>query len=267
MSRRVVRRPREPWYGFAAAVLRPPITAVSRKDWHGAGNLPREGGVIVVPNHISHVDPLVVAHFLYNQRRPARFLAKSSLFEVPFVRRVMRGAGQIPTYRETRGAGFALRDAVSAVRAGEVVVVYAEGTLTRDPKLWPMAGKTGAARIAFETGAPVLPMAVWGAQHLLPPYSKRPHLWPRTTNQVWLGSPVELADLEAEFTTATGPRSGEILQRATDRIMDAVTTLLADVRGEPAPAHRLDPRAERFAPTGDAHVRYDLGDRSRESGR
>ena len=81
------------------------------------------------------------------------------------------------------------------MRGGECVVVYAEGTLTRDPDLWPMAGKTGAARIALATGCPVLPMAAWGPQDLLAPYGKRPHLLGRATMQVTVGPPVDLADL------------------------------------------------------------------------
>jgi 1-acyl-sn-glycerol-3-phosphate acyltransferase len=236
------------------------------------GNLPAEGGVVVVPNHISHIDPLMVGHFLYNLGRPPRFLAKASLFEVPFVGRVLRGAGQIPTYRESREAGFALRAAVAAVRAGEVVVVYAEGTLTRDRRLWPMAGKTGAARIALTTGAPVLPMAVWGPQDLLPPYSRRPRLVPRSTMHVRLGPPVDLSDLAAKVEQAEHAEraigghadramTAQTLQAATDRIMDAVTALLAELRNEQPPASRLDPRAADVSTTGDAHVAYELHSR------
>jgi 1-acyl-sn-glycerol-3-phosphate acyltransferase len=257
----VPRRKQEPWYAFAALILRPLLTVFTRREWSGAAHLPTEGGVVVVPNHVSHVDPLVVAHFLYEQGRLPRFLAKASLFSVFFIRRVFRGAKQIPVYRETSGAGSSLRDAIAAVRAGECVVVYAEGTLTRDPHLWPMAGKTGAARIALTTGCPVLPLAAWGPQEILAPYSKRPHLLPRKTMQVRLGPPVELDDLLALPITA------ESLHEATDRIMNAVTALLEDIRGERAPATRLDPRAEGVAATGDAHVRYDLGAKRRTQSR
>jgi 1-acyl-sn-glycerol-3-phosphate acyltransferase len=248
----VTRRNQEPWYAFAALVLRPVLTAVTRRDWTHADRLPAEGGLVVVPNHISHVDPLVVAHYLYDNGRLPRFLAKSSLFEVFFVRGVLRGARQIPVYRESREAGDAFRAAVQAVRDGECVVVYAEGTLTRDPDLWPMAGKTGAARIALATGCPVLPMAAWGPQNLLAPYGKVPHLFPRTTMQVTLGPPVDLSDLNDQ------PDDPQTLLIATDRIMAAVTELVAELRGEPAPRARLDPRAAELASTGDAHVVYHL---------
>lgn len=246
------RRRREPWYVFAAVVLRPLLSVATKREWLHTERLPREGGLVVVPNHISHIDPLVVAHYLYDNGRPPRFLAKASLFDVFFVRRVLRGAKQIPVYRETRVATDALRDAVAAVRAGECVVVYAEGTLTRDPHGWPMAGKTGAARIALETGCPVLPMATWGPQDLLPPYAKRPHLVPRPTIRVTLGEPVDLTEFEGL------PLTPETLHAATDRIMDDVTVLVEELRGEPAPTARVDPREDGLASTGDAHVVYDF---------
>ena len=257
MSRRKI----EPWYAFAAAVLRPLLMVGTRRDWRGAGNLPPEGGVVVVPNHVSYVDPFVVAHFLFDQGRLPRFLAKASLFSVFFVRRVVRGARQIPVYRETDEAGSSLRDAVAAVRAGELVVVYAEGTLTRDPWLWPMAGKTGAARIALTTGCPVLPLAVWGPQEMLAPYSKRPHVIPRVTMQVTLGAPVDLDDLQGQ------PLTAQTLRVATDRIMDALTHLVEELRGETAPATRVDPREGTVDATGNAHVHYELGGRPSGAGR
>jgi len=257
----VARRSIEPWYAFAAAVLRPLLMVMTKRDWRGEDNLPPEGGVVVVPNHISHVDPLVVAHFLFDQGRLPRFLAKASLFSVVFVRRVVRGARQIPVYRESADAGASLRDAVAAVRAGELVVVYAEGTITRDPQLWPMAGKTGAARIALTTGCPVLPLAAWGPQEMLAPYSKRLHLLPRVTMQVTLGPPVDLADLQGQPVTA------QTLRVATDRIMDALTHLVEDLRDQTAPATRVDPREGQVAATGNANVRYEVGGRPGRVGR
>jgi 1-acyl-sn-glycerol-3-phosphate acyltransferase len=250
----------EPWFSFAALVLRPLMMAATRRDWQHTERLPRSGGLVVVPNHISHIDPLVVAHYLYDNGRWPRFLAKASLFDLFFVGRVLRGAGQIPVYRESVGAGDALRDAVAAVRAGECVVVYAEGTLTRDPHGWPMAGKSGAARIALETGCPVLPMAAWGPQDLLPPYARRPHLVPRPTMQVTVGDPVDLSDLAGRLDART-------VTVATERIMAAVTQLVAELRDEEPPATRFDPRTSALARTGDAHVAYDLGGSGRRRGK
>lgn len=241
-----LRRRRGPagfWYRFAVAVLRPPFMVLTRRDWRGAEHLP-DGGAVVVVNHVSHVDPIVFAHFLYDNGRLPRFLAKDSVFGVPFVGTVLRGAKQIPVFRESGSASQSFSAAVEAVRAGELVAIYPEATLTRDPDLWPMVGKTGAARVALETGAPVVPVAQWGPQEMLPPYAKRPHLLPRKTMHVWAGPPVDLADL------AGRPVDAALLQEVTERIMAAITDLLSQMRGEPAPAVRFDPRRSGLPRTG-----------------
>jgi len=233
------------WYRFAVVVLRPLLTVFTRRAWRGWEHIPETGGVVVVTNHISHADPLTFAHFIYDSGRLPRFLAKAVLWEVPFVRWVVRGAGQIPVYRESGNAGNAFSAAVAAVRRGELVVIYPEATLTRDPQLWPMAGKTGAARVALETRAPVVPVAQWGPHELLPPYAKRPHLIPPRTMHVVAGPPVSLDDLRGR------PIDGALLDEATERIMAAITALLAQVRSEPAPAVRFDARREGVARVGD----------------
>jgi 1-acyl-sn-glycerol-3-phosphate acyltransferase len=138
-------------------------------------------------------------------------------------------------YRETREAIAAVRDAVTAVEAGECVVVYPEGTISKDPNLWPMVGKTGAARIALVTGRPVIPMAQWGACDVMRPYRKEFKILPRKTMHVWAGEPVDLSDL------ADRPLDHETLDIATDRIMQAMTELLEGIRGEQAPTERFSP--------------------------
>jgi 1-acyl-sn-glycerol-3-phosphate acyltransferase len=225
------------WYWFAVAVLKPIMLLLTRRDWRHTERLPKQGGLVVATNHNSHIDPLVVAHLLWDLRRPARFLAKASVFEVPFVGMVVRGAKQIPVYRETVDAGASVRAAVAAVEQGECVVVYPEGTLTRDPGLWPMVGKSGAARIALTSGCPVVPLAHWGANELLAPYGRRPHLLPRKTMHLLVGDPVDLDDLRGR------PMDAVLLKEATDRIMAAITDLLAQLRQAEPPAQRFDPRA------------------------
>jgi 1-acyl-sn-glycerol-3-phosphate acyltransferase len=125
------------------------------------------------------------------------------------------------------------------VEKGQAVTIYPEGTISRDPQLWPMAGKTGAARIALETGCPVIPIGQWGAQELMYGGELRfPKLLPRKTLRFKAGDPVDLDDLRDQ------PVAVAVLIEATERIMDAITSLVADLRGEPAPAVRYDPRAE-----------------------
>ena len=124
-------------------------------------------------------------------------------------------------------AAAAVEAAVDAARSGECVIVYPEGTITKDPDLWPMAAKTGAARIALTAGVPVIPMAHWGAQDVMGPYRKEFKAFPRKTMHVLIGAPVDLDDLRTD-----GEPDAEALREATDRVMSAITVLLRDVRKE-----------------------------------
>ena len=220
------------------------MMAFTKRDWQGMENLNTDdGGIIVAANHISWFDPLVISHALWDNDRPPRFLAKESVFRVPIVGSIITSAGQIPVYRETREAVAAVRDAITAVNAGECVVVYPEGTITKDPGMWPMAGKTGAARIALATGRPVIPMAQWGATDVIAPYKKELRLLPRKTMHVRVGKPVDLSDL------ADRPLDQVTLEIATERILDAMTALLADIRGEQPPPERFRPGRRRSTDT------------------
>lgn len=242
MSVRPVRKvtQRRGWaWVVGPAIIKPLLLSLTKQDWADGEKLPATGGCVIAMNHLTHADPLTAAHLLYDHGRLPRYLAKSGLFRNGVLGGFMRAAGQIPVERATVNAAGAYAAAVEAVRAGECVVVYPEGTITRDPEQWPMVGKTGAARIALETGCPVIPVGQWGAQELLPAYSKRPHLFPRTTVHMKVGDPVDLGDL----APAAGERpSAEAVVAATERIMDAVTLLVAQLRGETAPAVRFDPR-------------------------
>jgi 1-acyl-sn-glycerol-3-phosphate acyltransferase len=209
----------------------------TRHDWRGAENLPATGGFVVCSNHISDSDPVALAHFLYDNGHPPYFLAKAALFKAPLVGRVIRGAGQIPVFRDGPEAVRAFAPAVEAVRQGKCVAIYPEATVSRDPDLWPMTGKTGAARVALETGAPLIPVAQWGAQALLPYHSFVPRLFPRKTMQVLAGPPLELDDLRGRSIDVT------VLREATARIMAAITGLLTELRvRETPPALPFDRR-------------------------
>lgn len=243
MVRRASRRNPRPGaaFVFIELLLRPLLAVFVKRDWRGRRNVPREGGVIVVANHITYIDPISVGHFLVRSGRTPRFLAKSGLFKNPTFGKLLRAAGQIPVYRESRDAMLAVRDAIKAVERGEVIIVYPEGTMTKDPTMWPMVAKTGAARIALRTGAPVLPIAQWGAQELLAPYAKKPDIFPRKTLKVVAGEPI---DLRAKFGKEVNADS---LRQATEYMMSVVTGMLAELRGEQPPAEIFDPDADRDA--------------------
>lgn len=221
------------WYAFAACVLKPLTWAFMKKDWRGQEHVPADGGVILAANHISHVDPIALADYVvFGTGRTARFLAKSTLFKGKgIVSVVMRGAKQIPVHRHTADASLALRDAVEALHRGECVAIYPEGTVTRDPGKWPMQAKTGIARLALLSGAPVVPVAQWGAEQILDSYrTKGMHLLPRHTMHVLAGPPIDLSAFQGKELTS------EVLRDATDAIMAALTRMVEGLRGEKAPA-------------------------------
>jgi 1-acyl-sn-glycerol-3-phosphate acyltransferase len=234
-------------WNIAVPIVKPVLLATTTHEWIGGENIPESGGFILAPNHISHVDPLTAAHIVYDHGRLPRYLAKSGLFKNRALAFFLSAAGQIPVERLSKNAVGAYAAAVEAVRRGECVVVYPEGTITRDPDGWPMTGKSGAARIALETGCPVIPVGQWGAQQLLAPYAKKPDLFPRKRIVMKVGTPVDLADL------ATQPRTTATINAATDRIMAAITSLVEDVRGGTAPAERFDMKKAGVRQTGNPH--------------
>lgn len=231
-------------FNIAVPIVKPTMLTIAGRTWIDGEKIPASGGCIIAVNHISHIDPLLSAHFVYDHGRLPRYLAKSGLFKNKALAGFLRSAGQIPVERLTRNAVGAFDAAVQAVRDGECVVVYPEGTLTRDPGLWPMHGKSGAARIALETGCPVIPVGQWGAQGLLPPYSMRLRLVPRQHIHMKAGDPVDLSDL------VTQPRSAATINEATKRIMAAIVQLVAELRGEVPPSELYDPHTSGVRPIG-----------------
>lgn len=238
--RRLNTEPAEPLLVFLIRLLNVLLGPITHRVWRGQQNLPQSGGIVVVANHISNVDPLVLAQYLSYSGRWPRYLAKASLFSIPVVGRALRAIGQIPVHRESGAARQAVRFADEAIEQGKAVVVYPEGTITLDPDLWPMQGRSGAVRIALKTGCPVIPVGQWGAQDIM--WGKKihfPHLLPRKTLSLVTGPPVPLDDLRAQ------PMTPQVLAEATDRVMDAITALVAELRQQPPPEQRYNPRQGR----------------------
>jgi 1-acyl-sn-glycerol-3-phosphate acyltransferase len=237
-------------YRLAVAVLWPLMRVLVRWEMSGTERLTNaEGGIIVAPNHTSWFDPPVVAFALWQADRPPRFLGKDAVFRVPVLGRILRNAGQIPVYRHTAEARTAIRDALGALERGECVVVYPEGTITRDPDLWPMTAKTGAARLALASGRPLFPMVQWGSHEVMRPYRKELRILPRKTVHIAVGDQVDLSDL-ADLAVDTGT-----LAIAGDRLIGAITALEARIRRETPPVapfvYRQQPAR---APHGDTNA-------------
>jgi len=215
--------------------VRPALRAVTRTQWSGAQHLPTDRGFIVAANHVTNFDPLTLAHFLWDNGFAPRIMAKHSLFGVPVLGHVLRGIEAIPVHRGTAAGVRSLDAAAAALARGECVFVCPEGTLTGDEDMWPMLAKTGTARLALDTGAPLVPVAQWGAHRVLAPRGKVLKVVPRKVVQVLAGPPLDIDDLRGTPGAAQG---------VTTRLMAQITDQLAQIRGEQAPHDVWDPRTK-----------------------
>lgn len=217
------------WQRGAVTLVKPLMIVMSRRDWRGMEHIPRTGPVIIVANHMSHADPLVLAHYVYDAGRWPVFLAKASVFDVPLVGRWLRAVEQTPVSRGTVDAVKALDAAMEALHAGKCVLIYPEGTTTKEPDLWPMRGKTGAARLWLATGAPVIPIAMWGPERLFDPRTKKLRLVPRTPITVVAGPPIDLSKWNGASATAA------TLNEITEHLMLVLRDMVGEIRGGTPP--------------------------------
>lgn len=231
-------------FKICGAILIPLIRAITKRTWIGAENIPKTGAVIVANNHLSYFDVLNFAHFLFKNGRAPRFLGKVGVFKVPIIGRILLAAGQVPVERETPNASKAVDHAKLLLESGHLLGVYPEGTLSRDLDHWPMVAKTGLARLALSTNTPVIPVAQWGSHVMMPTYSKKLRLFPRTQITIIAGKPVDLSPWQGK---ADDPQA---LIEATAAVMQDITTLLEGIRGEKRPEVIFDPHTSDLPRTG-----------------
>jgi 1-acyl-sn-glycerol-3-phosphate acyltransferase len=243
------------WRSFSKIILRPGIRMMMHLDWRGQEHIPATGPVILAANHLSYMDIFAVSLFADSAGRYPVFLAKSSLFEIPVLGRLIGALGQLPVYRGQADAGLVLKRAAHLVaETNSCVIFYPEATVTRDPEKWPMVSKTGVARLALESGVPVVPIAHWGAQRILPYGDILPRLLPRKTVRVLAGPAVDLSEFAGQ------PLSNAVLRAATDKIMMTVAGLLGELRGEAPPAEFYHPAVARRKLRQDLRALQDAGD-------
>lgn len=210
------------------------LAPVCRLRYMGTQNLPKSGGFIAVSNHASELDGITFTEYLFDNGYKPHVFAKQVLFRVPVVGLMFRDSGMIPVSRGSDKAANSLDIAEKLLREGKCVGIFPEGTLTRDPDLWPMEGKTGVARLALATRVPVIPIGQWGATNILGRYSRVLKAFPRKTVTLKAGPPVDLSEFYDKPITA------ELLRAATSKIMDAVTNIVGELRGETPPVRRFD---------------------------
>jgi 1-acyl-sn-glycerol-3-phosphate acyltransferase len=230
--------------GVITKVLIPLLNLISKRQWRGGENIPKTGKIIVASNHLSYLDVLFFAYFLFRNGRAPRYIGKEGVFKVPIIGKIVLAAGQIPVTRESKDASKAVEHAVKTLQAGHCLGVYPEGTLTRDPQGWPMVAKTGLARLAIITQTPVIPVAQWGTQIIMPTYEKKIKLFPRTPIKILAGKPM---DFSPWYGKENDP---EALIEATAFAMRGITDLLEELRGEKRPVEIFDPHRSTLPRTG-----------------
>jgi 1-acyl-sn-glycerol-3-phosphate acyltransferase len=224
------------WVGVAAVIVYPLSGLLGGRKYLHGDRIPRQGSALLVMNHISHLDPIYDAVFTHRNGRVPHFLAKHSLWNIPFAGMILRGTKQIPVYRGTSDAQQSLRAAHEALADGQVVVIYPEGTITKDPESWPMNSRTGVARLALQHDGPVIPIARWGTVDIYDHYKKRFRPFPRKTVTYLVGEPIDLSQFKEREESLT------VLREVTDLLMNRVKELLAEVRGQQAPEGFYGPR-------------------------
>lgn len=219
-----------------AVILRPWVRLLYKVKVTGMENLPKSGGYVLAANHVTTVDALAVAYMMYFRlHRAPHFLAKEGLFKTPIVGPVLLAVGQIPVFRGQRKNNDPMEAAYKVLRAGHVIGIFPEGTLTRDPDLWPMRGRTGAIRLAIETGVPIVPVGQWGTEKVMETYSSKlmPKPWHKVN--IVIGKPIGISAYVDKKT------STEDLVLLTERVMNEITKLVEQLRGEKAPSKRFVP--------------------------
>jgi 1-acyl-sn-glycerol-3-phosphate acyltransferase len=212
------------WIRFCVIVLFPLDALLYKLRWHHLDRIPATGGVLVAVNHISQADTPAMARMIWESGRIPRFLIKHTVFGWPVLGRVMTGARQLPVYRASEQAVDSLRAAVQALDDGECVVIYPEGTITRNDDYSPMQGKTGVARLALaRPDVPVIPVGQWGAHRTLT-RSGRFRPFPRRRHEASVGERTDLSEFRGREPTA------ETLRAMTDRIMAGITEQVDYVR-------------------------------------
>ncbi|WP_042543987.1 lysophospholipid acyltransferase family protein [Leucobacter komagatae] len=232
-----------------ASLTLPAWSLMVRYRFTPNSKLPKTGPFILAPNHFSEIDPIAMGAAVWHLGRVPRFLAKESLFKIPVFGWMLRKSGQIPVERagavmRSTGLDNPLSSASKLIESQGGVIVYPEGTLTRDPDLWPMRGKSGAVRLALESGIPLIPAAHWGTQELMPRYGKSIRPFPRKTIEVAIGDPMDMSEFRDRHIDQ------RLINEATTKLMNEITKLLEGLRGEKAPPERWDPSKHQQNETG-----------------
>jgi 1-acyl-sn-glycerol-3-phosphate acyltransferase len=230
-------------YGVLAAIVGTVLGLFSRLQVakqqsrrRAAERLP-DGAIIVISNHTSYADGLLLALACRRLGRQLRLLATAGVFRAPVIGSLARRLGFIKVARGAADASTALDEAAIALAAGEAVGMYPEGRLTRDPMMWPERAKTGAVRLALRSNAPIVPVAMLGAhevigrRRLLATLLRNLIRRPKVSTRV--GAPIDVRALML-IADNVEPTADEV-RLAADQVMGHLVALVEELRGEQSP--------------------------------
>lgn len=227
-------------YAVAAVLVGSLVTVVSRlrfakfRGRRRAAHLLPDGAVIVVSNHASYADGIMLAIICRRMGRSLRLLATAGVFRAPGLGGLARRLGFISVERGSSHAADALDAAADALAYGEAVGIFPEGRTTRDPGHWPERAKTGVVRLALRTGAPIIPIAMVGTHRVLtrshPLRTILTNVVLRPEVFVRVGEPIQLTQLNQAETTP------ERVRELSDHVMTQLVDLVEELRGEAAPS-------------------------------
>jgi 1-acyl-sn-glycerol-3-phosphate acyltransferase len=206
----------EPVYGTVISIARLIFRIQGLKiTVTGLENLPASGGAVVAINHTGYLDFTLAGMPFFQQGlgRKVRFMAKQEVFDHKFTGPIMRSLRHIPVDRESGAASYAA--AVDNLKAGELVGVYPEATISRSFEIKEF--KSGAARMAVEAGVPILPHVIWGAQRIWTKDHPKKLFRPKVPIQVIVGEPIEPTLSTAELTALLHSRMQHLLIRAQEQ--------------------------------------------------
>jgi len=229
-------------YAVAAGLIGVVVTMVSRLSVarrrgirRAAQTLP-DGPIIIISNHTSYADGVLLAIACRRMGRSLRLLATGGVFRAPLIGRMAKRLGFIAVQRGSSSAAHSLDAAVDALAAGEAVGLYPEGRITRDPAMWPERAKTGAVRLALRSGAPIVPVAMVGAHRVV---SRRKIITNLVKNLVLrpkvlveVGEPIDVRALVGDRDDT----SVDVIRAVSDDVMAQLVAMIANLRQE-EPAH------------------------------
>jgi 1-acyl-sn-glycerol-3-phosphate acyltransferase len=231
-------------------IIKPAVACFTKRKVLGAEKLEKYQNtpLLVVSTHMSNLDSVFPPTLLSEYGIYAKVFAKDTLWKNPILKPLLNVTNMIPVKRNSKDAANSLDIAKSVLDNNECILIYPEGTTTKDPDYWPMSGKTGAARLAFQNDVTVLPIAQDGAQNVFNIKNRKNsksllggHLLSRQTITMSVGEPIELDDLKSKYLLESDLDAKKlVLKEATDKIMQTLASMVGDMRNTSPPAELYD---------------------------